>query len=150
MNSEIKNWKTLFLIGFLLMGMGLSAQRTMIDRKDLPQRAQQFISENFNDLEIRKATKENESRNRMEYEVYFVNRTKVEFDGNGNWKEVDGNESPIPTGFIHSAIVNYVKQNYPNQQITQIEKSRTKFEVELTNGIDLDFSAEGNFLKADD
>ncbi len=29
---------------------------------------------------------------------------KMEFDSNGNWKEVDGNHQKIPNGFIPASI----------------------------------------------
>lgn len=146
----MKNLKALFLFGFLLMGMSLYAQKTIITQNELPRAAQNFISKNFSGQTITKIEKKTKYQVKTEYEVKFDNRMEIEFDGDGNWTEVDGKKSPIPTGFINSSIVNYVKQNFPTEKITQIEKKRSKYEIDLTNGLELIFDLNGNFKKIDD
>ncbi len=146
----MKNLKALFLFGFLLMGMSLYAQKTTITQKELPQTAQHFINKNFSGQKVTSVVKEVKYKMKTEYDVYFDNRMEIEFDGDGNWTEVDGKKSPIPTGFINSSIVNYVKQNFPTEKIIQIEKKRSKYEIELGNGIELIFDLNGNFKKIDD
>ena len=85
-----------------------------------------------------------------EYKVYLANGTKVEFDGDGAWKEVDGKRNAIPTGFIPAKISNYVKRSFPNTTITKIERDRKEIEVKLNNGLELKFDKNGNFKKIDD
>lgn len=146
----MKNLRALFLFGFLMLGMSLYAQKTTITQKELPSAAQSFITNNFSGQKVSSVIKEVEYKMKTEYEVYFENRMKVEFDGDGNWKEVDGKKTEIPTGFIPAPIVNYVKKNFPTEKITQIEKKRSKYEIDLSNGLELVFDLNGNFLKIDD
>ena len=80
----------------------------------------------------------------------FVDETEIEFDANGNWKEVNGkNKAAIPIGFIPEKINTYVSQNFTNRKISKIDKDSDKIEVELTDGQDLDFSSDGEFLRLD-
>lgn len=150
MKNYFKNLKTLILIGFLFTGLSLNAQKTSVTQNDLPKTAQEFIAKNFNNQKVSSVIKDVEFKIKTEYEVYFENRIKIEFDNDGNWKEVDGNGTSLPTGFINPAIVNYANRNFPNEKIAQIEKHRSKYEVELTNGLDLEFSLKGDFLRIDD
>ena len=61
-------------------------------------------------------------------------------------RDADG----LPTGFMPQAMVNYVTANFPGVNIVKINKERSKFEVELRNGIELVFDQNGNFLSYDD
>ena len=58
--------------------------------------------------------------------------------------------SAVPSKLILPAIQKYVKANYPSAAIVQIDIDRNKYEVELNNGLDLEFSRDGRFLKVDD
>ena len=87
---------------------------------------------------------------KKEYEVVLINGTKMEFKGNGDWKEVKSKKVKIPTGFIPKKISTYVQKSFPNTGIKKIEKKRFSYEVELINGIDLEFDSKGNFIKFDD
>lgn len=49
-----------------------------------------------------------------------------------------------------SAINAYVASNHPNTAIEEIEQEGTSIEVELSNGIELYFDLNGNYLGTDD
>lgn len=57
-----------------------------------------------------------------EYKVYLANGTKVEFDGDGSWKEIDGNRNTIPTGFVSAKITNYVKEVFQILRLLRLKK----------------------------
>lgn len=137
------------LILSLLIGFQLHAQETIIQENGLPASAQEFISTHFSDKKIRKIEKQINST-RTEFDVKFVDETEIEFDSSGNWKEVKGkNNTAIPIGFISEKINTYVSQNFANLKISKIEKEIDKIEVELTDGQELDFSSDGEFLRMD-
>lgn len=139
------------ILSLLLIGMSVMifAQDRAIRFNQLPQNGQKFIKTYFNANQV-SAVIEDDDYFKKEYEVILTNGTKIEFDGSGNWKEVDGKRNAIPVGFAPSAISAYVKKSFPNTKIKKIEKKRFKYEVELTNGLDIDFDSKGNFLKIDD
>ena len=149
MRAKSNLFKTFLITGFFAFGLQGYAQDSQISENELPSPAQEFLSKNFSGKKLIRIEKDVD-RNTTDYEVRLDDQTKVEFDQNGNWKEVDGsNNAPIPSGFIPEKIKKYVTENYPNQQISKIEKGARKYEVELTNDLDLDFDLNGDFLRMD-
>lgn len=122
---------------------------TIISKQQLPQKALSFITNYFKGKEI-SYVKQDKELFSTSYEVQFVDRMKVEFDGKGEWEEVDGRKMAIPTGFINTNIVNYVKKNFAGVDITKVEKGFRKIEVKLSNGLELEFTKEGKFSRIDD
>ncbi len=150
MNANVKFTQVILLIVMFGFGTLINAQETVIKQAELPKTAQTFLSQNFSGQKAIQIIKD-KGMISTEYEIRMENGTKVEFDGDGNWKEVDGkNKSAIPTGFIPSNITSYVSKNFPTYQISKIEKESKKYEVELTNGLDLEFNLNGDFLRIDD
>ena len=63
---------------------------------------------------------------------------------------VKARNGAVPTKIVPAKISKYVHKNYPNVLIKEIQKERRKYEVSLSNGLDLDFNLNGKFLKIDD
>jgi hypothetical protein len=64
--------------------------------------------------------------------------------------EDDENNSQSISDAAMSAINAYISANYPDTSIDEIEKEGAAIEVELSNGIELYFDLNGNFLGTDD
>jgi len=123
----------------------------LIDVNNLPAVANTFLNDHFKDVKVLSVTREKEALSGTEYQVLLNNGVEVKFDKNGDWTEVEARENTaaIPTSFILTPIVNYVKDNYENTGINSIDKEKHGFDVELTNGLDLVFDKEGKFLRID-
>ena len=135
---------------FLFAGISSNAQESVITKNELPQEAQKFISNNFpkNTVDFVIADKEIIS---TDYKVKFKEGTEIECDADGNWTEVDGNRTAIPTGFIQKSILTYVKEKFPKTQIVEIKKGYLgRQEIKLSNGLELEFNSKGKFKKIDD
>ena len=63
----------------------------------LPEAAQQFINTYFPDQKVSFAKEERDFME-VSYEVMFTNSIKIEFAGNGEWKEVKCKYSTLPEG----------------------------------------------------
>ncbi|ADQ15895.1 hypothetical protein Lbys_0099 [Leadbetterella byssophila DSM 17132] len=138
------------IIVLLLFPMALFAQKDKkIDWDELPQKAQTFLKTNFTKEKAQQILKETEDYLETIYQVTFQGKLKIKFDKNGNWKEVDGHRKPIPTRFIPEKILTYIKKSFPNNEVVKIEKEKKKYEVEISNGLELEFDREGNFLRID-
>ncbi len=149
----MKKAKNLFTVVMVLVA-GLFTQSTMasdtlISKQQLPQKALTFINTYFKAKEVSYVAEDKELFS-TSYKVRFVDRVEIEFDGKGEWEEVDGNKTAIPTGFINANILNYVKQNFTGVSIIKIEKSFRKYEVKLSNNLELEFTKEGKFSRIDD
>jgi signal transduction histidine kinase len=83
------------------------------------------------------------------YDVIFTNGEKIEFDKSGDWTEVKC-KSGVPTQIVPSAIRTYVKNNYPDASIIQIERKRNEYEVKLSNRWEITFDSQMRVIDIDD
>lgn len=116
----------------------------------LPQKARVFIETHFNHITISFAKSERENLIRKEYEVLFANGDKIEFDGNGAWKQIDCMHNEIPHGIIPEQILRYVREHHRGAKIIKIEKEKKKYKVKLSNRLELKFNPSMKFIGYDD
>lgn len=93
---------------------------------------------------------ENDAFFGKEYDVTLDCGVEIDFDKNGEWTDIDCGHNPVPEAIIPANILNYVKEKHPNNFITQIEKKRNGYKVELNIDLDLLFDKNGNFTRFDD
>ena len=110
----------------------------------MPDAAQQFIAQYFAG-----ATVVNVELDDFVYEVLLSNGVELDFDMNGNWREVDCHTFAVPQGIVPASIANFVSTSYPNNFIVKIEIKNQRYEIELNNHLDLVFDINGNFLYID-
>ncbi|MDE7097148.1 MAG: PepSY-like domain-containing protein, partial [Muribaculaceae bacterium] len=89
---------------------------------------------------------------KTDYDVKLVNGTKIEFNNAGKWTSVDCKTREVPQGIIPKPIRTYVTKNFPDVKIVKIEKKSSKYEVELSDDVELTFNLLGQFkgVKIDD
>lgn len=119
----------------------------------LPQNTQDFINQHFGNASITKVEKEDGwldwDRNEM-YEVRLDNGIKLEFDENGNVTEMESDRGEtIPVEALPDKIRQYLNETYNGIGVVSWEMDSRDQEVELADGTDLEFDAQGNFLKID-
>lgn len=86
-----------------------------------------------------------------DYEVVLTDGTEVEFDRNGNWKNVETSSSKsVPASIIPVGIREHCKKYHSSARIVGIERNRGGYEVELSTGIEIKFNKEGKFVRYDD
>ncbi|HIX27475.1 MAG TPA: PepSY-like domain-containing protein [Candidatus Barnesiella excrementigallinarum] len=145
--------KKLMILSAILMVFGITTACADNDKPiavtQLPQKAQQFIKTHFSKEKVAFAKLERDFLETT-YEVVFTNSTKLEFQKDGNWKEVDCKYSTVPTGIVPAQIAQYVTQNYPDTKIVKIDRDKRDYEVKLTNGLELTFDLKFNLIDIDD
>ncbi|WP_264553615.1 PepSY-like domain-containing protein [Flavobacterium sp. N2038] len=139
---------TVSLIAGLIFGFSANAQKTVIKKEALPANAQTFLKTHFGSKKPSYILEDKEILS-TEYKVQFDNKTEIEFDKKGNWKEVDAKGSKIPSSIIPKKIASYVKTNFPKEKVTKIELGTSGYETKLTNGLELKFNLKGDFSKID-
>lgn len=82
------------------------------------------------------------------YEVKFNDGAEIDFDGNGAWHEWKDAKG-LPEGVLPANIKAYITKSYANTFATSIDKEGKKIKVELASDVDLEFDAQGNFLRID-
>ena len=120
------------------------------DASVLPTVSRELISKNFKaGVSLIKVDK---TLGRVDdYEVTLTDGTEISFDRQGNLKEVDTSKNKVvPSKLVPDGITRYVSSSHKGQHIVSLERTRSGWEIELSNGIDMKFDRQGNFLKYDD
>ncbi|NLW30122.1 MAG: hypothetical protein GXY77_01545 [Fibrobacter sp.] len=72
----------------------------------------------------------------------------LEFNRKNEIIDIDG-VSQLPNSVIPEKILQYVTTNYPTNFITDWELDGKNQQIELDNGLDLEFNMNGDFLRID-
>ena len=115
----------------------------------VPEAINAFVKQYFPNATIVGIEPDNEHGG-PEYDIYLSDGTEIDFDANNQWDNVDCHCKAVPAALIPQAIATYVKNNYQNIAITKIDKDYQGFDIELANGLDLNFDSSGRFLGIDD
>lgn len=140
--------KLLFIaVAILFSCSTVSAEERVIVHNALPQVAQKFIAKTYPSDKISIATEEKNFFDK-DYKVILTSGVKIEFDAKGNWTEIDcRSNSEVPIAAVPSNVSKYVKSNFADSKITKIERDKSIIDVELNNGIELNF--KGNKVTLD-
>lgn len=146
----MKTMKLLMMTLLVLLSSTVcNAREKVIKVKDLPVAAQTTLKTYFDGKKVTLAQKDKEGLITT-YDVLLEDGTKLEFDSKGEWIEIDTKPRPVPSGLVPAAISDYVKKNYPDSSIMQIERDRRGYEIDLSNGLDLRFNKQFKLVKIDD
>lgn len=139
------------LLAFLFFSISFSsAQNKSADLQQLPEKSQSFIQAHFSNLEVMRVKVKTKRDQVEKYKVKMSGREKIEFDGNGDFYKIDMQCGKVPASLLSSSIKTYVSQHYPDLYITQLKFKKRYDEIELSNGLELEFDKNGRFLRIDD
>lgn len=143
--------KILFVFAAMMMFAGIASADNdrIVPYENLPAKAQEFVKKYFPSEKV-SYVKEEADFMELSYEVVFAHGTKVEFTGQGEWKEVDCRYSTLNEDLVPAQIRTYVKQNFPDTKFVKIEKGYRDYEVKLTNRLELTFDLNFNLVDIDD
>lgn len=115
----------------------------------LPAAARELIAAHFDGLRVSRSSVERTLFGR-EYKVLFSDGTKIEFDKEGAWKEIDCRRGFVPQALIPEAIRAAIDADFDGARVRSIERDRREYDVELENGLDLTFDLQFRLIDVDD
>ncbi len=121
----------------------IRADKYTIDRSNLPQQAQDMLTEYFPKAKVGMIKVDKHLLKKTDYDVRLVNGTKIEFNNAGKWTSVDCKNKPVPDKLVMKKIRNYVTKNCNGAFITKIENKLSGYELELSDGVELKFNKLG-------
>ena len=127
---------------------GYAFDKYSIDRSDLPEAAQDFLTQYFPKSKVGMIKVDKHLLKKTDYDVKLVNGTRIEFSNAGKWTSVDCKDRAVPENIIPKAIRNYVRKNCPDVKIVKIKKTSSKYEVGLSDDVELTFNLLGQFKGA--
>lgn len=139
---------------FLVLTLSLASAAMAGDRHisfgQLPDAAKSFINTNFSEETVALATKDF-GFSGTSYDVRFVSGLKIEFNGKGEWTEMESGRSVLSEKFIPEQIKKYVSGRWSGAKYRKIDKKKAGgFEVKLTNGLEIEFDRNFNVVDIDD
>lgn len=148
----MKNVYPLFVFAFLLIAcqkqpLGPPNMDLNHFLRDCPE-IMPFISNMFPNESVLKIEKYIDD-GKQEIDIYLSNRIELEYGINCNLIEIIA-PSGIPDAALPAALVDYVRLNFPGIKILEWELYSNYQEIKLSNGLYLEFSLDGRFLRIDD
>ena len=142
----MKNQKVLTaMVLAILFSAQANAQKTKLSKNEVPIKITNYINQNFKDHKIKKVIKEI-NNNIAEYEIKLNKKVELEFDESFKIKEIDS-KFGVSTLHLPTPIVEYVQAHYPDFIIIEWKLNEHGQEVELSNGSEIQFNPNGNFIK---
>ena len=130
----------LILVTLVLALATVSADDRIVSAESLPQKAKDFIAANFAGKTVQYVEKEFN-----EYEVQLNDRTEITFKGNGEWESIKSYEG-VPVAVLPSSLTSYVKTNFADAKIVEVERDLNRIEIKLSTGMEVFFDKDGKYL----
>ena len=125
------------------------AQAAPAQAQALPEAINAFIQKHFPGSTVTYVETDHDMGG-LQYDVTLNDGTQVDFTPNNDWDKVDCHTKAVPAALVPAAIAGYVKANFQSTLITKIDKEPSGYEIELSNGVDLKFAPNGQFMGVDD
>ncbi|MEN2754469.1 PepSY-like domain-containing protein [Capnocytophaga sputigena] len=137
----------LLLIAATLTFSAASAQDSKVTFNDLPADAINFVRQHFLVDHIASVWKDSDY-NDEEYTVIFRDGLEIEFNGNGDWKELKARHGKVPDHVVPEKILAHVSATFPFESIKEVSRNLTKkrYKAELTDDQELKFDENFNFI----
>lgn len=119
----------------------------LLAEADIPSAIIAYKTTHFPEHEIVSAYKDLDN-NTLSYDVLLSGAVALGFNSSYEITDIDGT-TQLPDSVIPQAILDYVAQSYPANFITDWELERNHQQIELNNGLELEFELNGAFIRID-
>ena len=138
--------QAIVLLVAMLVSFNARADHDQVITYDqLPEVAQAFLKQYFADKVPLVVTVDWD-----DYAIRYSSGEKVEFDKQGNWKEIDCRSSLVPAELIPEEIKTNINATFPGAIILKIDRNRRGYEVKLNNGLEVEYSPTFQVIDIDD
>lgn len=117
----------------------------VISFNEMPQAAQALLKQYFADKVPLVVTVDWD-----DYTIVYDSGEKVEFDKQGNWKEINCRTSCVPAELIPEQIKTNIQATFPGTIILKLDRNRRGYEVKLNNGLEVEFDPTFQVIDIDD
>lgn len=135
---------------FLVQAVFADKKVYTTDTLQLPQTAREFIHKHFPSTGVSHIKIEKEFWEGNQYDVILTNGFDLDFDKNGQWKEIDGHKTALPVSVLLAKIADYLSKNFSGIAVWSIDKDKNGYEVKLANRLELKFNPAQVFVRFDD
>ena len=144
----MRNKITFVLLVTFFVLLSTSCNDKRITEDELPQKVKTFIKQSVPGLSISYAQKDWGIFG-TEYNVMLSDSTKVDFDSNNVWEEIE-NKAGVNPELIPATVAAYLNTRFPGIAATVVSKERYGFKVELVNDVEIKLNEQGALIEMDD
>ena len=140
--------KKVLVLLFAVLTLGFSAKADhdqVITFNQLPASAQEFLKQHFANKVPLVVTMDWD-----DYTIVYESGEKMEFDKQGNWKDIDCKTSHVPSAIIPEQIKTHVRATFPGTTILKLDRNRRVYEVKLNSGFEIEYNREFKVIDMDD
>jgi len=138
----------LLISALVFLNLSCDAQDKVIPESELPAEIATYLKTHFPNNPILQASIDRDTFS-YSYEITLKDRISLEFDSDGQVTEIES-KSELPESVIPKEIFDYVISTYPDRIIVEWKLNDRDQQVELDNGLELEFDMKGRFLRIDD
>mgnify|MGYP001374528075 CR=1 FL=1 len=145
---KTKNFLTTIILLASMSFLAVSCDKESIVSEDkLPTEVTQYINTHFPNVAILQSIIERDNLKKS-YEVILEGNIELKFNSKKEIVDIEGT-SKLPDSVVPEKIRQYVAEKYPNNFIIGWELDDRNQQVELDNGLDLEFKMNGDFIRID-
>lgn len=154
MNKDCNMMKTLRIFGtFVLMCVTTVLFFACKEEKNisfgkLPARAQSFIEQHFEGIAVESVIRDKDD-GQKDYEVVLEDGTKIDFNEEGEWYDIECVFGNIPETVFPEAMNTHMKENYPEVRISEAERKVGGYVVKIiqdSKPLELYYDKDGAFI----
>ena len=120
-----------------------------ISFSELPTKAQSFIMTHFPNSEVSHVMMDVDLHS-TDYDVILSCGTKIEFNADGDWTEVDCRRMAVSSEIVPQQLQEYVVKHYPSCDICEIQRDQRGWDIKLSTGLELEFDNSYRLVGIDD
>ncbi len=140
--------KVLSLIVCIMAALTLSAAPQRVGFDKLPKNSQEFVQKYMAGETIKYVEMDREA-SWDKYTVYFDSGNQVSFEGgSGDCSQIIMKKGYIPVSILPKSIATYITTHNRNANIVKMETTTDGYHLGLSDGTDLSFDKNGDFIKA--
>lgn len=117
----------------------------IINFNEMPEAAQALLKQYFADKVPLVVTVDWD-----DYTIVYDSGEKVEFDKQGNWKEINCRTSGVPVELIPEQIKSHINATFPGTKVLKLDRNRRGYEVKLNNGLEVEYDPTFQIIDIDD
>lgn len=123
------------------------SKETVIPQEKAPAAIREYLDKHFPGQAILQVVKDRDGLE-LSYDVTIEGPVKLEFSKKYEVTSIEGT-AQLPDSVIPAKILDFVNEKYPGSYIKSWDLDDKRHEIELQNGLELVFNANGDFLRID-
>lgn len=136
------------LLFFTLLFVATACSKeTVIPQEKAPAAIREYLDKHFPGQAILQVVKDRDGLE-LSYDVTIEGPVKLEFSKKYEVTSIEGT-AQLPDSVIPAKILDFVNEKYPGSYIKSWDLDDKRHEIELQNGLELVFNANGDFLRID-